>query len=72
MGIEKGHDIESQHFKDTGELNEEQLDSIWNRQENKGKDFKTNKDVLTSYMEILGLLVCISEPQTWYYFPSMS
>lgn len=72
VGIEKGHDIEPHHFKVTGELNDEQLDAIWNRQENDKKDFKIHKNVLTSYMEKLGLLVCISEPPTWYYFPSMN
>ena len=72
VAIEKGHDIERQHFKETGELKEEELDAIWKRQENEGKNYRTHKYVLTSYMEKLGLLVCNSEPRKWYYFPSMN
>ena len=73
VGIEKGHDIERQSFCQTGELYDEELDAIWKREEDKGKNYKEHKDVLTSFMEKLGLLaVCDSEDQLWYYFPSMN
>ena len=73
VGIEKGHDIKRQHFYETGELYDEELDAIWKREEDKGNDYITHKDVLTSFMEKLGLLaVCDSEDKIWYYFPSMN
>nr|XP_022295159.1 uncharacterized protein LOC111105268 isoform X2 [Crassostrea virginica] len=73
VGIEKGHDIKRQHFYETGELYDEELDAIWKREEDQGKDYITHKNVLTSFMEKLGLLaICDSEDLLWYYFPSMN
>ena len=73
VGIEKGHDIEHQHFYETGELYDEELDAIWKREKDKGKDYIIHKDALTSFMEKIGLLaICDSEDRLWYYFPSMN
>ena len=73
VGIEKGHDIERQRFYETGELNDEELDAIWKREEDNGKNYITHKNMLTSFMEKLGLLaICDSEDRLWYYFPSMN
>ena len=73
VGFEKGHDIKRQHFYETGELYDEELDAIWKREEDQGKKYVTHKNVLTSFMEKLGLLaVCDSEDLLWYYFPSMN
>ena len=72
VATEKVNDIERQNFYQTGELYEDELDTIWEVEDKKGKGYKTHKNVLTSYMEKLGLLVCNSEPQSWYYFPSMN
>lgn len=73
VGIENAHDIEPQRFKETGELFNEQLLEIWKGRQAEGEDYVTYKDVLTSFMEKLGLLaVCQSEDESWYYFPSMN
>ena len=66
-------DIKRQRFCETGELYNEELVAIWKIQQTEGKDYITHKDVLTSYMEKLGLLaVCNSEARLWFYFPSMN
>lgn len=63
------------HLELTGELEDEELDAIWN---NKGKDYFKNKDQIIAYMEQLGLLAkchskrsyCKETP--WYFVPSMT
>lgn len=73
VDIEKEHDIERQRFYETGELNNEELDAIWERQQIEGKDYITHKKNLMPFMEKLGLLaVCNSDTHLWYYFPSMN
>ena len=73
VATESRDDIKRQRFRETGELNNEDFVAIWKRQQTEGKDFIAHKDVLTSYMEKLGLLaVCNSEARLWFYFPSMN
>ena len=73
VATENRDDIKRQRFCETGELYNEELVAIWKRQETEGKDYISHKDVLTTYMEKLGLLaVCNVDERVWFYFPSMN
>lgn len=71
-------DSKRQHFKWTGELEDEELNAIWKKCPNEGKDYFSNKDQIIAYMEHLGLLAkchakrpyCNKTP--WYLVPSMN
>lgn len=71
-------DSKSEHFIWTGELEDEELNAIWKKCPNEGKDYFTNKDQIIAYMEHLGLLAkchvkrpyCNKTP--WYLIPSMN
>lgn len=71
-------DIKRQDFKWTGELEDEELNAIWKKCPNEGKDYFSNKDQIIAYMEHLGLLAkchakrpnCNKTP--WYLVPSMN
>lgn len=70
-------DKNQKRFRETGELSDEELDSIWEKLPDHGSKYFEHKKKLISFMEKLGLLaVCNSEEEnilkTWYYFPSMN
>ena len=73
VATENRDDIKRQRFYETGQLYNEELEALWKIQQTEGKDYITHKDVLTSYMEKLGLLaVCNADERLWFYFPSMN
>lgn len=76
VSVDQPTDDKRQHFRYTGELDDQELDAIWETLPNKGKDYFDHKPEILSYMERLGLLaVCNSESSrksTWYYIPSMN
>nr|XP_034322044.1 uncharacterized protein LOC105340271 isoform X2 [Crassostrea gigas] len=69
----EGNDMKRTHFKRTGELDNVELDRIWNVE---GKDFRKHKTTIIAYMQQLGLLMPLKElhrtDSSGYYFPSMN
>lgn len=67
------NDMKRRHFKHTGELDNVELERIWQIQ---GKDFLKHKTTIIAYMEQLGLLMPLKElhsiDSTVYYFPCMN
>lgn len=73
----KNTDMERVHFQNTGEIDDQILEEIWRRDEN--KEYSKHKDIIVAYMEQLGLLAKCNtkcpdtkEIKTWYYIPSMN
>lgn len=66
-------DIKRRLFYQTGELDNVELDRIWNVE---GKDFLEHKTTIIAYMQQLGLLMPLKELRptysSGYYFPSMN
>lgn len=73
----KDTDVDRLHFRNTGELDDQKLEELWKREEN--KEYNKHKKKILPYMEQLGLLAeCntespdTKEKRTWYYIPSMN
>lgn len=67
------NDMKRKHFYRTGELDDLELDRIW---QTEGKNYLKHKTTITAYMQQLGLLTLLKElrsvDSTVYYFPSMN
>lgn len=76
VGEDKPTDVKRKQFQFTGELSDEELNSIWETFPNKGKGYFVYKNEILCYMERLGLLAaCFSKTSknpSWYYIPSMN
>lgn len=76
VSVDQPTDDKRKDFRYTGELDDQELEAIWETFPNKGKDYFDHKTEILSYMARLGLLaVCDSEcsrKSTWYYIPSMN
>lgn len=77
VDLEQPTDNKRKHFQLTGELEDEELNAIWKKCPNEGKDYFKNKTQIIAYMEQLGLLAkChskrpFSNETPWYLVPSM-
>lgn len=70
-------DKNQKRFRETGELSDEELVSIWEKLPDHGSKYFEHKNFLISFMEKLGLLAVFNSEEenvskTWYYFPSMN
>lgn len=78
VDLDKPTDNKREHFQWTGELEDEELNAIWKKCPNEGKDYFKNKTQIIAYMEQLGLLAkChskrpYSNETPWYLVPSMN
>lgn len=72
-------------FHETGELDDHDLNTIWNKPKNKKEKYLDHKAKILSYMEHMGLLTICNKQNidqgtmsntaiqgVWYYFPSMN
>lgn len=78
VDLDKPTDNKREHFQWTGELEDEELNAIWKKCPNEGKDYFKNKTQIIAYMEQLGLLAkChskrpYSNETPWYLVLSMN
>lgn len=78
VDLDKPTDNKREYFQWTGELEDEELNAIWKKCPNEGKDYFKNKTQIIAYMEQLGLLAkChskrpYSNETPWYLVPSMN
>lgn len=78
--IEKTTNKELNKFLETGELQDHELDAIWEKEENKDQKYSRHKQKILLYMEHFGLLAICNEEDVdskkenanWYYFPSLN
>lgn len=77
VDLDKPTDNKREHFQRTGELEDEELNALWKKCPNEGKDYFKNKTQIIAYMEQLGYLAkCHSQrpycnETPWYFVPSM-